>query len=99
MRPGKGRHRGRRVGDDGGGRDGKDDDDRDGKDDDRDGKDECLGILGLILGILGGIVGIVWLVAYQGSTASFVLLIASALVGWVSFMYCETWEGSSPFGE
>jgi len=58
--------------------------------------DECLGVLGLLVGILGGIVGVVWLFFYDGSIPSFVLIAVSALVGWVSFMYCEVWEQSLP---
>lgn len=58
--------------------------------------DECLGVLGLIISILGAILGIVWLIWYTGGIPSFALIVLSALLGWVSFMYCEVWEQSLP---
>lgn len=58
--------------------------------------DECLGILGLIVSFVGAAIGIVWLFFYDGQTWSFILVVLSALLGWVSFMYCEVWEQSLP---
>jgi hypothetical protein len=58
--------------------------------------DECLGVLGLIVSIVGAIVGIVWLIRFDGQILSFVLIVLSAVLGWVSFMYCEVWEQSLP---
>ena len=53
-------------------------------------------MLGPIVGLVGGIVGTVWLLFYDGSIPSFVPIAVSALVRWVSFMYCEVWEQSLP---
>ena len=58
--------------------------------------DECLGTLGLIVSIAGAVVGIVWLISFGGQLGGFVLIALSALLGWVSFMYCEVWEQSLP---
>lgn len=60
--------------------------------------DECLGMVGLLVGLAGVVAGLVWLLAYDGATPSFVLVVLSLLVGWVSVLYCTTWEGSSPVG-
>lgn len=59
--------------------------------------DECWGMLGLMLSILGTIVGIVWLFWFEGQLWSFLLIVLSALLGWVSFMYCQVWEQSIPY--
>lgn len=61
--------------------------------------DECLGALGLIISIVGAVVGIVWLIRYDGQILSFGLIVLSALLGWVSFMYCEVWEQSLPISK
>jgi len=58
--------------------------------------DECIGMVGLIVSVLGAIVGIVWLTVYEGQILSFALVVASAFLGWISFMYCEVWEQSLP---
>jgi len=60
--------------------------------------DECPGILGLLVSVVGAVLGIVWLFVYSGPVWSYVLIILSALLGWLSFMYCEGWEQSLPVG-
>jgi len=60
--------------------------------------DECPGILGLLVSFAGAIVGVVWLFFYGGPVWSYVLIILSGLLGWLSFMYCEVWEQSLPIG-
>jgi len=60
--------------------------------------DECIGIAGLTISVIVAVIGLAWLLVYQGGLASFGLVILAAFVGWVSFMYCESWEGSFNFG-
>lgn len=58
--------------------------------------DECPGILGVVVSLFGGIAGLAWLILYNGFLWSFLLIIASAFLGWVSFMYCVAWDRSLP---
>lgn len=58
--------------------------------------DECLGILGLLISVVGAALGVLWLFVYDGGIPSFVLIVLSALLGWISFMYCGVWEQSLP---
>lgn len=59
--------------------------------------DECIGIAGLTMSVIVAITALAWLMFYQGGLVSFGVIVLAALVGWVSFMYCETWEGQFGF--
>lgn len=61
--------------------------------------DECVGVAGVAVSLVGLTVGVALLLLFQGGFLTWALVIASLLVGWVSFMYCVVWGESSPEGD
>ena len=56
--------------------------------------DECVGVLGLSISLIGITIGVGALLFLESTVPAFVLVVASLLVGWVSFLYCVVWGES-----
>lgn len=57
--------------------------------------DECIGIFGLTAALIGITIGITAILLFGLEFAAWVVVVASLLVGWVSFLYCVVWGESS----
>jgi hypothetical protein len=56
--------------------------------------DECVGVAGLSVSLVGLTLGVAALVLLDQTFPAFAVLVASAVVGWVSFIYCVVWGES-----
>lgn len=61
--------------------------------------DECIGVAGLSVSLVGLTVGVLALLVLNLGFLAWALVVASLLVGWVSFLYCVVWGESAPEGE
>ena len=61
--------------------------------------DECIGVVGLSVALVGLTIGVIGVALLGWTFAGWALVVASLLVGWVSFLYCVVWGESTPEGE
>jgi len=55
---------------------------------------ECVGVGGLTVALIGLTIGVAALFVLEQSFPAFVVIVASLLAGWVSFLYCVVWGES-----
>ena len=57
--------------------------------------DECIGVFGLTVALIGITIGITGILLFGLEFAAWAVVVASLLIGWVSFLYCVVWGESN----